>query len=42
MIEISEILNISYNLSRTRYHRAKEQLKKEINKIQEERNVEWA
>lgn len=40
--EISEILNISYNLSRTRYHRAKEQLKKEINKIQEERNVEWA
>lgn len=40
--EISEILNISYNLSRTRYSRAKSKLLKEIKGIEKERSFKWA
>lgn len=40
--EISEILNISYNLSRTRYSRARKKLKDEIEIIQKERSFRWA
>lgn len=40
--EISEILNISYNLSRTRYSRAKRKLTEEIESIQKERSFKWA
>ena len=40
--EISEILNISYNLSRTRYSRARKKLKDEIQIIQKERSFKWA
>lgn len=40
--EISEILNISYNLSRTRYSRAKRKLMEEIQSIQKERSFKWA
>ncbi len=40
--EISEILNISYNLSRTRYSRAKRKLQEEIERIQKERSFKWA
>lgn len=40
--EISDILNISYNLSRTRYSRAKKKLKDEIESIQKERSFKWA
>lgn len=40
--EISEILNISYNLSRTRYSRARKKLKEEVEIIQKERNFKWA
>jgi RNA polymerase sigma-70 factor (ECF subfamily) len=40
--EISEILNISYNLSRTRYSRAKKKLQEEIESIQKERSFKWA
>jgi len=40
--EISEVLNISYNLSRTRYSRAKKKLKDEIEIIQKERSFKWA
>ena len=40
--EISEILNISYNLSRTRYSRARKKLKDEIEIIQKERSFKWA
>lgn len=40
--EISEILNISYNLSRTRYSRAKSKLLEVIKGIQKERSFKWA
>jgi len=40
--EISEILNISYNLSRTRYSRAKSKLLKEIEELEKERSFKWA
>lgn len=40
--EISEILEISYNLSRTRYSRARKKLIDEVNLIQKERNFKWA
>lgn len=40
--EISEILNISYNLSRTRYSRARKKLKDKIEIIQKERSFKWA
>lgn len=40
--EISEILNISYNLSRTRYSRARKKLKDRIEIIQKERSFKWA
>ena len=40
--EICDILNISYNLSRTRYSRAKKKLLNEIMLIQKERSTKWA
>jgi len=40
--EIGNILHISYNLSRTRYSRAKKKLLDEIRLIQEERSTKWA
>lgn len=40
--EISDILSISYNLSRTRYSRAKKKLLQEIQSIQKERSSIWA
>ncbi len=40
--EICEILGISYNLSRTRYSRAKKKLLEEIQSIQKERSIKWA
>lgn len=40
--EICEILEISYNLSRTRYSRAKKKLLEEIQSIQKERSIKWA
>jgi RNA polymerase sigma-70 factor (ECF subfamily) len=40
--EISEILGISYNLSRTRYSRAKSQLQEKALTIQKERSIKWA
>jgi len=40
--EISEILNISYNLSRTRYSRAKKKLTEIIKSLQQERSNKWA
>ncbi|OYT17039.1 MAG: RNA polymerase [Bacteroidetes bacterium 4572_77] len=40
--EISEILHISYNLSRTRYSRAKKKLQEKIQSIQKERSIKWA
>lgn len=40
--EISEILGISYNLSRTRYSRARKKLIDEVELIQKERNFKWA
>jgi len=40
--EICDILNISYNLSRTRYSRARKKLIEEITLIQEERSTKWA
>ena len=40
--EISAILNISYNLSRTRYSRAKSKLLEAIQNIQKERSFKWA
>ena len=40
--EICAILNISYNLSRTRYSRARKKLLEEITLIQEERSTKWA
>jgi len=40
--EICDILNISYNLSRTRYSRARKKLLEEITLIQEERSTKWA
>jgi RNA polymerase sigma-70 factor (ECF subfamily) len=40
--EISEILGISYNLSRTRYSRAKNQLQEKALTIQKERSMKWA
>lgn len=40
--EISEILDISYNLSRTRYSRARKKLRDEIEILQKERSFKWA
>jgi len=40
--EICAILGISYNLSRTRYSRAKKRLIEEIKSIQKERSMKWA
>lgn len=40
--EISEILGISYNLSRTRYSRARKKLIDEVDLIQKERSFKWA
>lgn len=40
--EISQVLGISYNLSRTRYSRAKQKLIEEIENIQKERSFKWA
>ncbi len=40
--EICEILGISYNLSRTRYSRAKKKLVEKIKSIQKERSMKWA
>ncbi len=40
--EIGEILGISYNLSRTRYSRAKKKLIEKIKTIQKERSMKWA
>jgi RNA polymerase sigma-70 factor (ECF subfamily) len=40
--EISDVLSISYNLSRTRYSRAKKKLLQEIQSIQKERSSIWA
>ena len=40
--EICDILDISYNLSRTRYSRAKKKLLNEIILIQKERSTKWA
>lgn len=40
--EICDILNISYNLSRTRYSRAKKKLIEKIKDIQKERSMKWA
>jgi len=40
--EISEILKISYNLSRTRYSRAKSKLVKQIQELEKERSFKWA
>lgn len=40
--EISEVLGITYNLSRTRYSRAKKKLVEEIQIIQKERSFRWA
>jgi len=40
--EISDILKISYNLSRTRYSRAKKKLLEKVQQIQKERSLQWA
>jgi len=40
--EICDILGISYNLSRTRYSRAKKKLVEQIKSIQKERSIKWA
>lgn len=40
--EICEILGITYNLSRTRYSRAKKKLIEKIKNIQKERSMKWA
>lgn len=40
--EICQILGISYNLSRTRYSRAKKKLLEEVLFIQKERSFRWA
>jgi len=40
--EISDVLSISYNLSRTRYSRAKKKLLDEIQSLQKERSSKWA
>jgi len=40
--EICDILGVSYNLSRTRYSRAKKKLVEQMKSIQKERSIKWA